>query len=113
MSDEHVDEREADRDAFARIQNAGQKRVAVVVIVVGVAGEDQLTGHQVGHDADTLPLCCRTAQTPGQLGTPSGQTLAVWEGFEAAQHGSREEPAGFLEVGAVAECGAEDLEALQ
>jgi hypothetical protein len=44
---------------------------------------------------------------------PRGETLAVGTGFKTGEHGCGEEPARFLEIGAVVESGAEEFEAVE
>ena len=103
VADEHVNQREGDGDAFARIEHAGQEGVAFVVVVVGIADENELAGEKVRHDLDLLPAGRGAAKTAVQFCPPGSQTLAVRCRFESPQHGSPQKPAGLLEVRAVVE----------
>ena len=55
VADEHVNQREGDRDAFALIEHAGQNGVALGVVVTCIADENEFAGEKVRHDLDLLP----------------------------------------------------------
>ena len=113
MADEHVDQGEADRNAFARIEHAGEEGIAVVVVVVSIANKDEFAGEKVSHDGHTLPAGRGAAKTAGQFGAPSGEAQPVRGWLEAAEHGGSQKPAGLLEIGTVVEGAAQVFEAFE
>ncbi len=113
LADEYVDKGQADGDALARVEDAGQEGVAVVVVVVGVANKHELTGEEIGHDIDAVAVAGGAVEAAGQLAAPGIEPVAVGGGFEASQQGGPEQPGGLFEVGIFSEDRAERREALE
>jgi len=113
LADKHVNQRQADRDTLARIEHAGQKRVALIVVVFGVSGEDKFRAEKISHDFHAAPVTRRAAQASPEFHAPGIEPLAVGCGLEPAQQSGPQQPVCFLKVRGISEDRAQFLKSLQ